>query len=395
LDTNSNYIAGKLTEIGLFVRQVLAVGDDFAEIQRALKASAEAGQIIILTGGLGPTSDDLTRPAVADFLGAKLQFRQDLMDRIADRYRRRNIPMPDSVKVQAEFPLGAIPIDNRFGSASGIFFRQEDILYFILPGVPREMTGMMENFVLPTLVAEKRGFPLSFRRFNTCGVGESVLSELIGEWNFPQVKLAYLPKYYGVELRILSSGDDIETVEAELERAEAHLRAKIGNYIYAQGEKELVEVIGDILAEHRWTIALAESCTGGLLGGMLTDVPGASDYFIQGYITYSNTAKTELLGVPRQMIDTYGAVSSQVAEEMALGAKARSKTDFAIAITGIAGPSGGTVEKPVGTTYIAVAHPKGAEVKKHIFQDDRKMNRLRACYSALNLLFTILKDYIS
>ena len=302
--------------------------------------------------------------------------------------------MPEFVKVQAEFPQGAQPIDNEYGTAPGIFFRQGDFLCFVIPGVPQEMKDMAEKFILPLLIEENRGEPFRFRVFRTAGVSEAILSERIGDWKLEGVKLAYLPKYFGVDLRISAEAESIEAADALLDSAEERILSQIGESVYGRGDVELAAVIGEILTRDNWKLTIAESCTGGLLGAMITDIPGASGYFRRGFITYSNQAKADMLGVPQGLIEKYGAVSAQVAGEMAKGAANWAKADFALSITGIAGPAGGTPQKPVGTTYIAIAHPEGLDISKFNFQGDRSLNRLQSARAALHLLYTTLKKYI-
>jgi nicotinamide-nucleotide amidase len=393
-DTNSALIASKLYEIGISASQIIVVPDDIIHIKRALEAAQKSAGIAIVAGGLGPTIDDVTRPAVAEFFHTPLVFHPELLQRIEHRYSARGIKTPESVKIQAQFPQNAQIIPNDFGTAPGIFFSKNDFLCFVVPGVPREMKSMLENFILPKLLSEKRGKPRMFRILRTAGAGESVLSELLGDWNFPQVKIAYLPKFYGVDLRITTEADSSKLAQQCLTEAEAFLRTRIANYIYGYGTVELAEVIGEILKQNNWKLAIAESCTGGLLSALITDIPGASDYFLRGFITYSNKSKSDLLGVPEELIEKYGAVSFEVARRMAEGTRNWDNADFALSITGIAGPSGGSEQKPVGTTFIGLAHPKGTEVKKFNFLDDRIGNRQRAARAALNMLYQTLKKFL-
>ncbi|MBC8204141.1 competence/damage-inducible protein A [bacterium] len=394
VDTNSSYIAGRLSQAGIRVLKITAAADSAAEIKSTLDEAVDKAGIIILTGGLGPTQDDLTRPALAEYFGMELEFRRDILAKIKARYKSRGIPMPKAVEVQAYFPKGAEPIENKFGTAPGIFIRKNDSLIFSVPGVPREMRGMIDGFIIPLLQREGLGIPRLFRIIRTSGAGESVLSEMIGD-NLPQqVEIAYLPKFFGVDLRITAESESIKESTRLLDEAEDRLRERIGGYIYGYGEEQLAEVIGGILRMRGWSIAVAESCTGGLLGGMITDIPGSSDYFKQGYITYSNEAKITLLGVSAVTLENHGAVSAETASEMAAGAKERAEVDISLAITGIAGPGGGTEDKPVGTVYIALAHPGGVDVKRFNFKDDRRMNRHRSAHAALNMLFQYLSKDI-
>ena len=392
VDTNSTFIAGKLSSLGIRVAKIMVVADNPDEITRVLDEAVCREGIVIMTGGLGPTNDDLTRPVLANYFEMELEHRPDILERIEARFKDRGIEMPRSVEVQAEFPRGAEPIENNFGTAPGIFIRRDDCLLFSLPGVPREMRGMLDDFVIPLLQREGYGSARMFRVVRTSGAGETTISQLIGE-NFPAgVEIAYLPKYFGVDLRLTVEASDEETVAARLEQAESYLNECIGDYIYSYGDEQLAEIIGRIMRANKWRLALAESCTGGLLGSMITDIPGASDYFNLGFITYSNAAKQDNLNVSSATMEKYGAVSSPTAMEMAVGAKERAESDFALAVTGIAGPTGGDENKPVGTVYIALAHPEGVEVNRFNFRDDRRMNRHRSAYAALNMLYRRLKQ---
>ena len=303
--------------------------------------------------------------------------------------------MPDIVRTQAYFPQDAEPIPNQHGTAPGIFIRQGDLLCFAVPGVPLEMKGMVDDFIIPKLVEEKRGKPFRYLIIRTSGAGESTISELIGDWKIDGVTLAYLPKFYGVDLRISAHADTMEQAEEMLNQGEQYLTDKIGDFIYGKGEIELAAVIGEILTSKGWKLAVAESCTAGLLSKMITDIPGASRYFRRGFITYSNQAKIDMLGIPEGLLEKYGAVSAEVAGKMAEGAANWAKAEFAVAVTGIAGPEGGTPQKPVGTVYIAIAHPQDLDISRFSFQDNRENNRLRSTYAALNMLYNILKNYIS
>jgi nicotinamide-nucleotide amidase len=391
LDSNSNYIAARLSDAGILVKSIRVVADDEKSIIDALTYSVENFKIIILTGGLGPTQDDLTRSVIAKFFGRKLVFRQDLLEQIEQRYRDRNITLQEGVKVQADFPEGAEPIPNKYGTAPGIFIRNNDTLVFAVPGVPREMKGMVDDFIIPHLVENKRGIPFRYRVIRTAGIGESGIAEILGEWAFPDIHLAYLPKFGCVDLRISAVADNNEKAESRLDVAEVFIESKLEKYIYGYGDIELAQAVGDLLLEKGWKLAVAESCTGGMLGSMMTDIPGSSDYFEGGFITYSNALKAAKLGVPTDLIEQFGAVSKEVAEKMAEGAAKNAYTEVGVGITGIAGPTGGTPEKPVGTVFVAVHTPEETEVIRFRFKDDREMNRQRSVFAALTMLHRILK----
>ncbi len=394
-DTNSNWIARRLNENGMAVRRIAVVGDDIDEIKGALSAAQSDCSIAILTGGLGPTSDDLTRQAIAEYFQTRLEFNGGIYRRLRDRLKGRGIKLSEGIKKQAEFPVGAEEIHNANGDAPGIFMRKGDFYCFALPGVPREMQGMVVDFILPKLKEEGLAHFLPYKVFRTVGLPEIQLSDMIGDWDISGTELAFLPTYLGVDIRVTIRAGFSGEADELLDRAGRRLQRSIGEAIFGYDEDELASVIGRVLAKRGWRITTAESCTGGLLGKMITDVPGSSRYFQRGFITYSNKSKVEMLGVEETLIDEYGAVSAEVAAAMAEGAANWAKADFALAITGIAGPAGGTESKPVGTVYIAVLHPKGLEVAKHRFFDDRELNRFRSAKTALIMLFNILKRQYS
>jgi len=394
LDSNSNYIASRLSDAGILVKTIRVVADEEKSIIDALTESIEKFAIIIVTGGLGPTQDDLTRSVIAKFFGRKLIFRKDLLDQIERRYKDRSISIQEGVKVQAYFPDGAEPIPNKYGTAPGIFISNNDTLVFAVPGVPREMKGMVDDFILPRLMENRRGIPFRYRIFRTAGIGESGIAEILGKWTFPDVHLAYLPKFGCVDLRISAVAENEDKAESQLDVAEVFLESKLEKYIYGYGDTELAQVVGDLLLERGWKLAVAESCTGGMLGSMITDIAGSSEYFEGGFITYSNALKAAKLGVPTELIEEHGAVSSEVAGKMAEGAAKNAYAEVGVGITGIAGPTGGTPEKPVGTVYIAVHTPEETEVIRFRFKDDREMNRQRSVFAALTMLHRIVKKSI-
>lgn len=389
-DTNSGYIARKLTEAGLQVKKIIVVNDSVEMIKSALSEVEAKYDIAILTGGLGPTSDDVTRPALAEYFNTKLEFRDDLYSAIKKRFAERGIRLAKNMKNQAEFPAGAKIVPNELGSAAGMHFSRNEFQCFSLPGVPREMEGMLNNYILPALLETGRCFPLIMKTFRTAGIAESILAERIGDWDIESSTLAFLPSYIGVDVRVSvdhsgSSPDEVMML------AEERLRETVGDSIYGVNETELAAVIVKKLTRKGMRIAVAESCTGGLVAKMITSSPGASVCFHRGFITYSNEAKVDMLGVPETLIEKHGAVSAEVVAAMAEGAANWAHSNYALAITGIAGPDGGTPKKPVGTTYIALLHPDGIEVKKHHFHNDREINRIRSAGAALTMLFQNLK----
>jgi nicotinamide-nucleotide amidase len=387
-DTNATFICEKLLSIGIPVVSVYTVADDISQIVRALKRAAEDAEIVIVTGGLGPTDDDLTRQAFAEFLNVELHPDSKLLEEIHRFFEKRNIRMPERNAIQACIPEGAKPIDNPLGTAPGILAQKQGKLFFALPGVPFEMKQMFEMSVLPHL-KEKRGQGFTIIKKVKCfGAGESVIAGELGDL----MKRGRNPLINStvnsgiITLHVVATSADKQKAEEMAQKDVDCLRLLLGSLVFGSDDQTLPEVVGRLLAAGKKTIATAESCTGGLLAKLITDIPGASDYFTQGWITYSNKAKIERLGVSAQLIEKYGAVSEQVAKALAQAAREKAKSDFAVAITGIAGPSGGTEQKPVGLVYISVSSYNNSQNERFIFSHTRDVIRLRAALTALNML---------
>jgi nicotinamide-nucleotide amidase len=388
VDTNAAYIAGRLRTISLPVVSVHSVPDDVAAIERALAlATSEAG-VVVVTGGLGPTDDDLTRHAFAGFLGVELVLRPELLEKVKQFFDRRGIEMPARNSIQACVPQGAAAIENEMGTAPGIRAKKDGKLLFALPGVPTEMRHMFDTLVLPELRPLVTGQAMVVRRLKCFGAGESKIAELMGDaMQRGRNPLVNCTVQTGViSLEIVATATHRAEAEGMAEQEERSLRASLSKLVYGVDDQSLAEVVGEGLTRMGKTIAVAESCTGGLLAELITDVPGSSGYFTYGWVTYSNEAKSRELDVPADMIERYGAVSEQVAGAMAQGARRKAGTDYAIAITGIAGPGGGTEQKPVGLVYITVDSQGGTDTSRHVFSFDRSSVRLRAAQTALNIL---------
>jgi len=395
-DTNSPFIAEKLIGEGIEVVFSTSVGDDINKIAEAFNTAGSRADVIIATGGLGPTSDDLTKKAVVKVFKRNLVFHEKILKEIEKSFEARGLSMPKINQNQALLPQGAKPLANRWGVAPGIFIEEGNSLFFSLPGVPLEMKWMLENEVLPILSSKKpEGFVIQ-RKLRTTGIPESSIYEKIEELIDPKgdVKIAFLPSYLGVDIRLVVRLFNLLTtnlkqkgeVEAEIEELEKKIREILGTYVYGTDDQTLEEVVGKLLLEKGKTIAVAESCTGGLIGAKLTNISGSSEYFERGVVTYSNQAKTQLLGVPPEIIEKYGAVSEEVAILMAEGVRGLAKTDYGLSATGIAGPKGGTPEKPVGTVCIGFAHENDSFAQKFQFAEDRITNRERATQAALNMV---------
>jgi nicotinamide-nucleotide amidase len=388
VDTNASYISSKLLSIGIPVVSIYVIGDDIESIVRVLKSAGEDADIVVATGGLGPTDDDVTREALAKFLGTELHFEEELLRKIQDFFDRRNLRMVSRNRVQAYLPAGATALANSTGTAPGIMAEVRGKMVIALPGVPSEMRQMFEESVFGKLRELAGEQAVIVRKLRCFGTGESNIAELVG----PLMQRGRNPLINStsgrgaITLHIIATSKDEDEAQRIAEKDESLLRQTLGDVVYGRGEQTLAEVVGGLLTEREETIAVAESCTGGLLAKLLTDIPGASKYFTSGWITYSNTAKTQELGVPAELIEKYGAVSGEVGSAMAEGARRRAGTDFAIGITGIAGPEGGSEQKPVGLVCISVDSTSGSNTERFVFSGDRDTIRLRAAQTALNML---------
>jgi len=393
VDTNAAYIAGQLRTVGIPVIGIYCVADEEPAIQRKLTLAAEEADILVITGGLGPTDDDLTRQAVAGFLGEELVLREDLLKELRLFFDRRGVPMPRRNDIQAHIPRGATAIENKMGTAPGIRAEFGGKLLFAMPGVPTEMRHMFEASILPELRLLAAGQAMAVTRLRCFGAGESTIAEMIGgAMRRGRNPLVNCTVHLGViTLEIVATAPTVREARVMAAEEERSLRAVLGDLVYGTGDQTLAEVVGELLARADQSLAVAESCTGGLLASLITEIPGSSRYFTYGWVTYSNRAKHTELEVPLEMIDRYGAVSEQVARAMAQGARQKAGADYAIAVTGIAGPGGGSEHKPVGLVYIAVDTRDGAETSRYVFSSDRSFVRYRAAQTALNLLRQKLK----
>jgi nicotinamide-nucleotide amidase len=379
-NTHVNYIARQLAEIGLRLDRHTTVGDHRAEMRNAVSGALGRSDVIIITGGLGPTSDDFTRDVVAELLDRKLVCDEGVAALISERFRKRGIRMPDSVLVQSLVPTGAQVLPNVNGTAPGLVIENAGKLVLLLPGPLRELKLMFEQYVRPVL--EKNFAPADrpvCRVYKVVGLAESLVEEKVAPAlaDLPDIELGYCAKMGEVEVHVIS-----KTVEP----AESRIRAALGDTIFGTGEDRLEEVVIQLLTASRQTIATAESCTGGLIANRLTNVSGASEVFLAGYVTYSNESKARLLGVREETLAKHGAVSEEVCRGMAEGCRQHAGTDFALATTGIAGPTGGTPEKPVGLVYIGLATPTRAEVRRHLLLFDRETFKFFASQNGLDMV---------
>ncbi|MHC4122796.1 MAG: competence/damage-inducible protein A [Planctomycetota bacterium] len=390
VDTNASYISAKLLSVNIPVVSSYTAPDNVETIYRMLKLAGDDADIILLTGGLGPTDDDLTRQAVAKFLDVELKLDQRLLEKMRQFFARRNLEMPENNKKQACVPHGTKAIENPYGTAAGIMAEEKNLLLFATPGVPSEMKKMFEDSILPQLrnIAFGQNLDIFVKKLKCFGTGESKIAQKIGtvmqRHRNPQIDCTV--DFGTITLHIVASAKGKSMAEQLAKEDEKLLKDTLGNLIYGEDAQTLAEVVGRLLAGQGKTIAVAESCTGGMLAKLLTDIPGASRYFTYGWITYSNQAKANQLDIPLELIEKYGAVSEQVAEAMAIAAGNKSGADFAIGITGIAGPTGATEQKPVGLVYISLSSDNRFRTERFIFSYDRPTIRFLTAQTALNML---------
>ncbi len=387
VNSNAAYLGEELLRFGIPVASSFTVADETDAIVRAFELACEQADVIIATGGLGPTDDDLTRQATAKFLGVELELHNDLLEKIQSFFNRMNRLMPERNKIQAYIPAGARALPN-IGTAPGIRAESKGKLFFVLPGVPQEMKRMFEESVLPELKQFAGGQAVVMRKLKCFGAGESTIAELLGNamqrGRNPLINCTVSSGI--ITLHIIASAKNRKKAEEMAEKDEQFLRGILGELVYGTGDESLAGAVGEALVRQAKTVAVAESCTGGLITKLLTDIPGASRYFTHGWITYSNEAKIAELGVPADLIEKHGAVSKEVAEAMARCARRKAGTDFAIGITGIAGPGGATEQKPAGLVYISVDSDQGCDTERCLFSYDRRFVRLRSAQTALNML---------
>ncbi len=387
VDTNSLYLVEQLQGVGIEVSYRTVVGDDRQRIQQVLRQALHRADEEVDTGGLGPTQDDRTRDALADVSGRRLVLHSKTLNGIEERFARRAVAMPEAAKRQAWVPEGFVVLDNRHGTAPGLLWEEGERLLVALPGPPREMHPLFVDQVLPVLLRKTgNGQRIRARTVKVCGLFESQVEERMKELlhgDHPPVSLLARPGE--VHVRVTAAGRG-EEVESQLQLWEEKLRNLLGEAVFGVDEERLEEAIGWLLRRAGKTVAIAESCTGGLICHRITNVPSSSDYFKRGIVSYSNRAKEDLLGVPFSMIERHGAVSPEVAVAMAVGVRRVAGTDLGVGVTGIAGPGGGTETKPVGLTFIALADAQGEEWCEHRFRFDREGNKLWASQMALEML---------
>jgi nicotinamide-nucleotide amidase len=395
VDTNSAWMAQELNNIGIRVKQISSVSDDRQHILTALAEAAGRADIILITGGLGPTKDDITKKTIAEYFGAKLVENKEALQNVVNIFARYNRPLLEVNRMQAEVPENCEIMLNKNGTAPGMWFNEKGKIFVSMPGVPHEMMYMMEEDVIPKLMSSLVLPVIVHKTILTVGEGESFLAERIAdiEDSLPvHIKLAYLPKLGQVRLRLSGYGEDEALLKKEVNEYAQKIIKRVANVVAAEEDIPVEKAILNFMDEKGLTLSVAESCTGGYISQLFTQHAGASRVFFGGGITYSNGLKEIILGVKSETLAQFGAVSEECATEMVEGALLNFKSDYAIAVTGIAGPDGGTPEKPVGTVYIAVANINKTVVKKLTFGNKRRQNIERSAISALNMLNTLLHD---
>ena len=388
IDTNSAWIASSLNGIGISIQRRVAVGDEWNAIWNALEEEASKSNIVLITGGLGPTSDDITKPLLCEYFGSKLVTNQDALNNVIEIFTKKlNRPLLDRNLKQAEVPENCTVIQNKRGTAPGMWFEKNGVIFVSMPGVPHEMKGMMEDFVLPELLKKFSISPIQHRTLLTAGIGESFLAEKLIQFerSLPeQLKLAYLPNYGMVRLRLtdLKTNSQSEIIDEHFEI----LKSTIEEFMVVDEDLSLQEVVSKKLIEKGKTISIAESCTGGYISHLITQMAGSSRYFLGGVVSYSNEMKQDALQIPEEVIKKYGAVSTETVELMAKGVRLLSKSDFGLATSGIMGPEGGTENKPVGFVCVGFSSAEKTISTAFQFRFDRRRNIELTAINALDFL---------
>ena len=389
IDTNAAWMSQNLTALGITVVERITVSDEHQAIKNGIKYSLSKSDIILMTGGLGPTKDDITKVAIADYLGVGMEFHEAVYERIKAIFAPRNIPLTSAHKDQCYLPQNVEILDNSMGTAPGMMWHHEGKLIVSMPGVPYEMKAIMKEKLLPKLAQRTDRKVILHKTIMTAGMGESSIADQIEDIvdNFDnEVSIAYLPGLAQVRLRITAQGTDEESLQTQLDKAVAAITSRLGDLVYGFEEISLQETVQQLCIEKGITIGTAESCTGGYLSHLITSISGSSAYYNGSAITYSNASKQKMLGVKRETLDSYGAVSEPVVKEMVDGALRLLDVDVAVALSGIAGPNGGTEDKPVGTVCIAVGSHGVIHTRTILASKDRNKNIAYASNKALNML---------
>lgn len=397
LDTNTQWMSIALTAIGVQVVHKSSLGDEEAAILAAFKSAADRADIILITGGLGPTRDDLTKDCLAKFFGTGLKMNEEALTQISTYFKGRNRMMNQLNRDQALLPENCSYLPNRVGTAPGMWFEAAGKVFVSMPGVPHEMKTLMKDYVIPMLQQHFELPEITHLMLRTVGLAESIMAEKLStfEDELPKnISLAYLPSLGEVRLRLTAKGDDKAKLQDDLMAQRTKLYQTIGKYIYGEGDITLAESIGILLQSETLKLSTAESCSGGRIGHKLVTVSGSSSYYEGGIIAYNNTVKQKVLNVPESILEERGAVSEETVKAMAEGVCKLLKTDYALASTGIAGPTGGSDEKPIGTVWIGLATPEQTIAKKYSFGKDRLINIELTATIALGMLWQSLREKI-
>ncbi|MCH2198799.1 MAG: competence/damage-inducible protein A [Flavobacteriales bacterium] len=390
VDTNSAWLAKRLNSIGVSVAQITSIADTREHILSSLKEASERADLILMTGGLGPTRDDITKKTLCEYFDTELVMHDDIRERIESYFAGRGIPILEVNRQQAALPAKCTPVENLRGTAQGMWFDHEGTVFVSMPGVPFEMKGIVDNHLL-RMIQERFETPhIEHLTMMTQGIGESRLSDMVQDWEdsleAERISIAYLPSYTSVKVRLTSIGPDAEAIKAKVRRKADEFISLAGKYVYAEQDEAIQFTLSRLLTNQGLTVASAESCTGGRIASALTAIPGASAYFMGSTIAYHNDIKEGELGVKHETFLAHGAVSEAIVREMAEGARSKFGTDYAVATSGVAGPSGGSDEKPVGLVWIAVSSAKGTIAKEFRFGKDRARNIDRAVHMALSMV---------
>jgi nicotinamide-nucleotide amidase len=389
LDTNTQWISLELDKLGIKTVRKSSVGDQASEITQILQEASSRADIVFITGGLGPTKDDLTKKILADFFDCSLAMHTEALQDVTEFFAKRGRELSDINRDQALLPTKAQFVPNKQGTAPCMWFEEKGLIWVSMPGVPFEMKAIMETEVLPRVMKHFKTPVIFHKVIKTVGIGESYLSDLIQDWELSlpaHIKLAYLPSLGIVKLRLTAFGDDLKSLSADVETELARVMPLISSYVFGYEKEELAEVVGELLRKSKASLGVAESCTGGHLAHQFTQISGSSDYFTGGIVSYANQVKMEQLGVSASILSEFGAVSEPCIRAMAEGAHKVLGTTYSLATSGIAGPTGGTEEKPVGTVWIALAHPAGVITRKLQLAGTRMQNIHMTSLASINLL---------
>ena len=389
VDTNSQWMSVALDKVGIKVIRKTSVGDQESEILTALAEAEKRADIILITGGLGPTSDDLTKPCLVKYFGCELAIHEEALAEVTEFFKSRGRELTEVNRQQAALPTCCTKITNAVGTAAGMWFDKNRKVFVSMPGVPHEMKRMMSEIIIPKLLQQFKTPVIYHKNIRTVGIGESILAEKISSWEkaLPEhIKLAYLPNLGEVKLRLTAFGENLSQLQQETEALTKKLLPLAGEYVYSLQDESLEVVIGNLLREKNLTLSIAESCTGGYVSHLITSVPGSSEYFQGSVIPYSYEIKMQQLGVKNETLNQYGAVSEQTITEMAELVRKKFNTSIGVATSGVAGPGGATPEKPVGTVWIAFSDGTQTITRKLQLSKDRMINIRMASIGVLNLI---------